>query len=126
METHGELTLRWEGDILRAQAEGLFNEEGALAGARKYQEVVSQSTKPGGWAQLECWGEGALGAPEVFVHVSEAYRWNLEHGCCAIALVVFSAMQSDIAERMISAPFKVFFDEGKAREWLLQQMASQS
>lgn len=125
MLEHGVITFSWEGNVLRAQPQGLFNEEGTLAGIRKQQAFVLSSGKAC-WGQLEIWADGVLGTPEVYAHVASAYQWSKDQGCCAVAIVASNRIQAWLAESFLSGSFKLFPDEDEALSWLNQQVDAEA
>ncbi len=122
MQAHGEIKLDWLGPVLRLQARGLFNGEGTLAGITEYQSAVRQAAHQR-WARLDIWHPETLGTPDVFAHAAKAYRWSLEQGCCAIAIIAGNQMQKELVSGLLPAPFAFFENEIDALAWLQQYLA---
>ncbi|MCW8833134.1 MAG: hypothetical protein OQK09_16900 [Colwellia sp.] len=118
MQSHGKLTLEWEGNVLVVTPQGPFNEEGAIEGITTLKETVL-TTKVEKWTRLELWEENTLGSPTVIDYVRESYLWCVEHGCSATAIVVKNNFQHSLIEKYFTNNIGVFQNKRDAMDWLV-------
>lgn len=127
-ESHGQLLLRWDADLLYIEVIGPFNLEGVTAGFLQIQQNVNQSQR-NAWARIDVLDKETLGAPEVMKVIGASYKWCLQHDCVAIASVCSTSIQRQLLEQtrqksgMNLAGFSTL---AEAELWCREQLAEHS
>jgi hypothetical protein len=114
---HGNMNLSWHKEILVAEIEGAFNEEGLEYWFPKVKQLI-ENRKIDTWYRLEIWDEEVLGSPETIEHAKAMYEWYEENGCLAIAVVVCNRIQEQIITAMFQSQAKIFRNKDEAIQWL--------
>ncbi|MEX1668173.1 hypothetical protein AB4876_04570 [Zhongshania guokunii] len=117
MQSHGEISLEWDGQLFTMYAYGPFNEEGVrevIASLKR--AVLSENIES--WVRLEVWDMDTLGSPLVFDYVKAYYLWCEEHGCRATAVVVNNIIQRNIIEKDFLTNIRIFKSKREAIDWL--------
>lgn len=128
LQSHGQILLRWDADLLYVDVMGPFNLEGVTAGFLQIQHSVSQS-QSSAWARIDVLDKETLGAPEVMKVIGASYKWCLQHDCVAIASVCSTSIQRQILEQtrqksgMNLAGFATL---AEAEQWCREQLTEQA
>lgn len=134
LQSHGQILLRWDADLLYVDVMGPFNLEGVTAGFLQIQQSVSQSQSQrqrqrSAWARIDVLDKETLGAPEVMKVIGASYKWCLQHDCVAIASVCSISIQRQILEQtrqksgMNLAGFATL---AEAEQWCRAQLTEQA
>lgn len=130
LQSHGQILLRWDADLLYVDVMGPFNLEGVTAGFLQIQQSVSQSQRQrSAWARIDVLDKETLGAPEVMKVIGASYKWCLQHDCVAIASVCSISIQRQILEQtrqksgMNLAGFATL---AEAEQWCREQLTEQA
>jgi hypothetical protein len=134
LQSHGQILLRWDADLLYVDVMGPFNMEGVTAGFLQIQHSVSQSqsqsqSQRSAWARIDVLDKETLGAPEVMKVIGASYKWCLQHDCVAIASVCSTSIQWQILEqtRQISGMnLAGFATLAEAEQWCREQLTEQA
>jgi hypothetical protein len=117
MQSHGEIILNWQGNVLIINPQGPFNEEGAVKAINTVKNSIHIKNRTS-WSRLEVWGEDTLGSPTVMNSVKEFYLWCTAHGCKATAVVIKNDFQRNIIETYCSGNVGIFNNKDEATAWL--------
>lgn len=128
LESHGQLLLRWDAELLYIDVMGPFNMEGVTAGFLQIQHSVNQSQRSA-WARIDVLDKETLGAPEVMKLIGASYKWCLQHNCVAIASVCSTSIQRQILEQTqqkTGMNLAGFATLAEAEQWCRAQLAEHS
>jgi len=128
LQSHGQILLRWEADLLYVDVMGPFNMEGVTAGFLQIQQSVSQSQRSA-WARLDVLDQETLGAPEVMKVIGASYKWCLQHDCVAIASVCSTSIQRQLLEQTrqkTGMNLASFATLAEAEQWCRAQLTEQA
>jgi len=123
VESHGQIKLKWDADILVLNASGPFNYEGIMDALHQIQSSV-EAAKLNSWKRLTILDTESLGSIEVVDVMKQNHIWVMEHGCTATAIVVRSIFQAEIFDEIAKVgnlSQKTFTDEQEAKNWLQSQ-----
>ena len=125
LQSHGQILLRWDADLLYVDVMGPFNLEGVTAGFVQIQQSVGQCQRSA-WVRIDLLDEETLGAPEVMKVIGASYKWCLQHDCVAIASVCSTSIQGQILEQTrqkTGMNLAGFATLAEAEQWCREQMA---
>ena len=123
MQPHGDITLKWQDNVLVLSTQGPFNLEGAKQCFSQLQQFVEQSNNRK-WRRVDIIDDEAFGEPAVMKIFSQTYSWAFEHGCIALALVYSNIIQKSMCVKFMQASdynIQVFKTEVEAVNWLAAQ-----
>ena len=122
MESHGQIKLEWDKDILVLKATGPFNLEGMMDALNQIRESVNTANQAS-WKRLTILDTESLGSIETVGIMKQNYIWTKTHGCTATAVVVRSTFQTEIFDEIANGDSKqkTFMNEEDARTWLSSQ-----
>ncbi|WP_019027770.1 hypothetical protein [Colwellia piezophila] len=117
MNAHGDISLMWEGDLLKIKVFGPFNEIGLKDILSRIQEsILNKNLKS--WRKMEFWDEDTLGSPDVVSSAKAVAKWYKDNGCYASAIIVCNNIQHQIIDSVTSNNTKSFRDQEAAMNWL--------
>ncbi len=116
-EGHGDISLRWNNDLLIIEAHGPFNEIGVQNCLSKIQKSIeSKNLKI--WRKLDLWDDDSFGSPAVMSFVKTAGQWYMDNGCYASAIVICNSVQESIFKNANQEGPQFFYDKETALKWL--------
>ncbi|MCF2949640.1 hypothetical protein L0668_16075 [Paraglaciecola aquimarina] len=120
MKEHGDIDIKWDGNILSISLRGPFNVEGIKHSIERVKTSVKENNLSS-WYRIDYLDEETLGSPDTIKLIGEFYLWSDLNKCIESAIVCQNTLQRNLIDNFVErtgVKITVFNQDSKALNFI--------